>query len=126
MHRWYFLSVTAAGEGATGLALLAAPALPLRLLLGVTEVAPEATLLARVAGAALLALGVASGLGRAVGSGSAQTGLLVGLLIYDVAAAVLLGHAGLVSGTVGPALWPAVGVHTVMSVWCVYCLREKS
>jgi hypothetical protein len=126
MNRWYFLTVTAIVEAAAGIALFIVPELPLKLLLGVSEVAPEAALLARVAGAALLALGIASGLGRTAGSGSAQTGLFVGLLIYDMAAAVLLGHAGLVSGMAGPALWPAVGVHAVMSVWCVVCVLVKS
>jgi hypothetical protein len=48
--------------------------------------------------------------------------LLIGVLVYDGAAAALLGYAGLFSDLVGIALWPAVALHTALAVWCVLCL----
>jgi hypothetical protein len=93
------------------------------LLLGVDQASPETFICARVAGAALLAIGVACWLGRSDKQSSAHLGLLTGVLIYDVAAAVILAYTGLFLRLVGVALWPAVVLHTALAVWCVACLR---
>jgi hypothetical protein len=116
------LIVTAFAEAGMGLALLVVPSVPLALLLGVTAVAPEADCLARVTGAALLAIGVASWLARSDTQGPAQRGVLLGVLIYDVAAAVTFAYAGLILKMAGIALWPAVVIHAALAVWCVVCL----
>jgi hypothetical protein len=120
-----FLIVTAIGEGGTGLLLLLLPSVPVALLLGTDHVAPEVSVCARVAGAALLALGVACWLGRSDNPSSAQLGLLVAMLIYDGAAAGILAYTGLYLGLVGLALWPAVILHAALAVWCVACLWVK-
>jgi hypothetical protein len=125
MLRKYLLIVTALGEGVTGVALLAAPAVVFLLLLGVESAAPEALVVSRVAGGALMAIGVACWLARN-DRGPAQRGVLTGVLIYDVTAAALLTYSGSSLGMTGVALWTAVVVHTVMAVWCVLCLFEKS
>jgi hypothetical protein len=122
MHRAHLFLVTAILEMGTGLLLLFVPAVPLALLLGVGEAAAEALLVARVAGAALLAIGVASWSARKGGPNAAQIGLLIGILIYDGAAATLLAYAGLGPGMAGIALWPAVVIHAALAVWCVLCL----
>jgi hypothetical protein len=119
------LILTAFLEGGTGVSLLVLPSVPLALLLGVCVAAPEALLVGRVTGAALLAIGVACWLGRGDKESPAQFGLLTGVLIYDGAAAALLGYAGLVLTMVGIALWPAVVLHTALAVWCVVCLWDK-
>jgi hypothetical protein len=119
------LLVTAFIEVGTGLLLLFLPSVPLALLLGVAQAAPEALLVGRVAGAALLAIGVASWLGRRDDRNPAQLGLLTGVLIYDGAAAVLLAGAGLFLNMAGIALWPAVVLHAALAVWCVVCLRVQ-
>ena len=116
-----FFVVTAALESGTGLALLAFPAIPLDLLLGFSGAGPEAALVARIAGAALLALGVASWAARAAGPNPARRGLLVGLFLYDGLAAGLLASAA----PGGLALWPAVALHTALAGWCVACLRGE-
>jgi hypothetical protein len=121
MHRANLFIVTAILETGTGLLLLFVPAVPLTLLLGIGE-ATEALLVARVAGAALLAIGVACWSARKGGPSAAQRGLLVGILIYDGAAAALLAYAGLGPGRVGIVLWPAVVIHAAMAGWCVLCL----
>jgi hypothetical protein len=125
MHRAYFLIVTALVEVGTGLFLLILPAVPLELLIGVSQAAPEGLFIGRIAGAALLALGAASWLGRGDEYSPAHFGLLVGLLIYNAVVAALLGYAGLVLGMAGIALWPAVVLHTVLGAWCVACLLVK-
>ena len=48
------------------------------------------------------------------------------MLVYDVVVAALLAFAALGNGLYGVALWPAVVLHALMSVWCVACLRHSS
>lgn len=105
--------------------LLVSPSVPLALLLGVDRAATEVVVLARVAGAALLALGVACWLGRNDRVGPAQKGLLLGMLLYDLAAAGILASSGWFLGLAGIVLWPAVGIHMALAVWCVACIRDK-
>jgi hypothetical protein len=125
MHRAYLLILSAILEVGTGIALLVLPSVPLALLLGVSLPAPETLLAGRMAGAALLALGVAGWLARGDKQSPALHGLVIGFLIYDSAAAVLLGYAGLVLNLVGVALWPAVVLHTALAIWCVLVLWAK-
>ena len=93
-------------------------------LLGVENPAVEAIFVGRLAGAALLAIGVASWLARTDTLTPAQFGLLTGLLIYNAAAAILIASAGVVLKTSGAALWPAVVLHAILTVWCISCLRQ--
>jgi hypothetical protein len=125
MRRANLLIVTAFLEAGTGLLLLSVPAVPMALLLGAEEAGPETRLIARVAGAALLALGTASWFARNGAPSEGQDGLLIGILIYDGAAAALLVYAALGLGMVGMVLWPAVVTHVALAVWCVLCLRAR-
>jgi hypothetical protein len=125
MYRVHLLVVTAFGEGGIGLLLLVVPSVPLALLLGVERAAPETLFVARLTGAALVALGVACWLARTDRGRPALLGLLAGVLIYDVAAAVLLSYAGSVLSMVGLALWPAVVLHAALAFWCIACLAIK-
>lgn len=117
------LKLTAIVEAATGLALIAVPAIVVRLLLG-TEISGASIPLGRVAGAALLALGVACWLARDDTQSRAARGLLVAMLIYNIAATAILAFAGIGLRLYGVALWPAVVLHAAMGVWCVACLRR--
>jgi hypothetical protein len=119
------LIVTAVFEAATGLVLLALPSFPFKLLLGVEQASPEALFVGRIGGAALLAIGVACWLGRSDAHSPAAFGLLIGVLIYDVAAAGLLAYAGVCLSFAGIALWPAVVAHAALACWCVACLWHK-
>ena len=118
-----FLILTAIIEAATGLALIAVPAIVVRLLLG-AEISGASMPLGRVAGAALLALGVACWLARDDRQSRATRGLMVAMLIYNLVATAVLAFAGIGLGFVGIALWPAVVLHAAMAVWCVACLRR--
>ena len=116
-----FLTLTAIIEAATGLALIAMPAIVVRLLLGV-EIFGASIPLSRVAGAALLALGVACLLARDDTQSRAARGLFVAMLIYNILATAVLAFAGIGLGLHGVALWPAVVLHAVMAIWCIMTL----
>jgi hypothetical protein len=122
MQRQWFFIATALSEGATGIALLATPAVLLSLLLGVSQPAMETLIAARIAGAALVALGISCWLARSDRPSPSQTGLLCGMLFYDAAAALLLILAGIRWTLAGIGLWPAVTLHSAMGIWCLTCL----
>jgi hypothetical protein len=114
------LTLTAIIEAPTGLALLAVPSFVATLLLGVRLEAPAAMTLARVAGAALLALGVACRLASTdQGGGGAVRGLVVAMVLYNLGAVVILGAVGLGAQPIGILLWPAVLLHAAMATWCL-------
>jgi hypothetical protein len=102
------LIFAAVGEAATGLALLIVPTLVGQLLLG-EELAGVAILVARVAGIALIALGVACWPGRGV----AQA--LRGMMTYGVLVTLYLTYAGFADGLTGVLLWPAVVLHALLT-----------
>jgi hypothetical protein len=116
------LKFTAIIEAATGLALIALPAIVVRLLLG-AEISGASIPLSRVAGAALLALGVACWLARDDTESRASRGLVVAMLMYNIPATAILAFAGIRLHLGGVVLWPAVVLHAAMGVWCVACLR---
>ncbi|MCE0521281.1 MAG: hypothetical protein LV480_00025 [Methylacidiphilales bacterium] len=115
-------TVTAIIEVGAGLALVSVPSKAVELLLGAPLDSPAAGMLGRVAGAALLTLGVACWLARADAQSEAARGLVAALVLYNIAVAALLAYAGIALGLAGVALWPAVILHTAMTVWCVACL----
>ena len=117
------LVVSAWLETITGVALIVSPAAPVSLLLGAALDTPVGVVLARLAGAALLALGLACWLARGDGRSPAARGLVVAMLFYDLAAAAMLLYAGLGLLLSGVGLWPAVLLHLVLAVWCTRCLR---
>jgi hypothetical protein len=121
----HFLTLTAIIEAATGLGLIAVPAFVVRLLLGSPLDTSAAVMLGRVAGAALLALGVACWLARDDTQSYAARGLVAAMLLYNVAVAAFLAIAYVGLRLHGVALWPAVVLHAVMAVWCAGCLRRS-
>jgi hypothetical protein len=98
------LTFAAVGEASTGLALLIVPGLVGRLLLG-EELTGIAIPVARVAGIALIALGVACWPGTP----------LVGMLTYGAGVALYLSYVGLAGGMSGILLWPAVILHAILT-----------
>ena len=99
------LIITSVAEAATGLALLVVPVLVGRLLLG-TEASGLAIIVARVAGIALIALGVACLPGLTP---------LCGMLTYNALGTVYFAWLALGGEWRGPLLWPAVGLHAVLA-----------
>lgn len=120
------LVVTAAIEIPAGVALLAIPGLLVPALLGAALGASAGVAVARLAGAALLALGVACGLGSRDPGTRAATAIVAGMLVYNLAAAVLLTSLRLGAGMNGKGLLPAVVLHLALAVWCIASLRSAN
>ena len=110
-------------EVAAGLPMVSVPALALWLLLGVREPSPEALIASRIGGAGLLAIAVACWLGRDDRGSSSQHGLLWAVLVYNFGALTVLAFSGSMLRMAGVALWPAVALHAVMTIWCALNLR---
>ena len=102
------LALAAVAEAATGAALLIVPSLVGRLLLG-EELSGVALPVARVAGIALIALGIACWPGTP----------LVGMLTYSVLVTLYLAYLGFAHGLTGMLLWPAVVLHGILTVLLV-------
>ena len=100
------LTMAAVGELATGFALLVAPSIVGRLLLG-AELTGVAIPVARVLGIALIALGIACWPGLTA---------LCGMLTYSVLATLYLLYLAIRGNWVGPLLWPAVALHAVLTI----------
>jgi hypothetical protein len=116
VRRPSLLIATAVIEVGAGLTFLLLPAVVFDFLIGISGPAAEALFVGRVAGAALLALGVVSWLDR---HGPATSGLIAGVLVYNATVAVLLVYAGLGLDMAGMVHWPAVVLHIAMSGCCV-------
>lgn len=116
------LSVMAVAEGATGLALLVAPSMLVELLLGAGLDAAVGATVARVAGVALLALGIACWRASAQAASDAARGLLEAMLLYNFGVAVVLILATLRHGLSGIGLWPVAIAHIALAAWCLVCI----
>jgi hypothetical protein len=102
----WVLIFAAIAEAITGLALLITPSLVGQLLLG-EQFAGVATPVARVAGIALIALGIACWPGPP----------LVGMLIYIASVTLYLAYLGFAEGLTGVLLWPAVALHAILTAF---------
>ena len=102
------LIFAAVGEAATGVALLIVPSLVGWLLLG-EELTGIAIPVARVAGIALIALGVACWPGPP----------RVGMLTYSLAVTLYLACLGFAGGLTGILLWPAVVLHVILTAFLI-------
>jgi hypothetical protein len=99
------LIFAAVAEAATGAALMVVPSLVGQLLLGV-DLDGVAIPIVRVAGIGLFSLGLACWPGPAV----------AGMLTYSVLVTCYLLTLGIRGEWVGPLLWPAVALHTVLTL----------
>ena len=116
------LIITAVFEVFTGVALLALPSRAGLSLTGSPIDATAGVIIARVAGAALLVIGVACWLARDHGYSPGGQALIWGLLTYNVAAAAVLGFAGIASAANGPAIWPGTAAHVGLAMFCIVVL----
>ena len=99
------LIFAAVAEVLTGLALLVVPSMVGQLLLG-QQLAGVAVPVARVTGIALIALGIACWPATPI----------VGMLVYSSIVMLYLGYVALAGEFAGVLLWPAVGLHAILSV----------
>jgi hypothetical protein len=120
------LSVMGVAEGATGLALLVAPSMLVELLLGAVVDMAAGVTVTRVAGMALLSLGIACWLARADAASRAARGLVAAMLLYNVAVVAILVLARMRLGLFGIGFWPVVLAHAGLAAWCVACLSTQA
>lgn len=106
------LSLAALAEAATGISLLVFPAIVLRLLFG-AGYADAGELTGRIAGIALIGLGVACW------PQEPTRAALYGMLAYSLLALLFLVHVGVRGASVGVLLWPAVVAHAILVVLLV-------
>jgi hypothetical protein len=99
------LIFAAVAEVLTGLALLVVPSMVGQVLLG-QQLAGVAVPVARVAGIALIALGIACW----------PATPLLGMLAYSSMALLYLGYVALAGEFVGVLLWPAIVLHAILSI----------
>jgi len=109
------LNFAAVAEAATGMALLIVPSLVGQLLLG-EDLTGIAVPVARVAGIALIGLGIACW------PGPPRSGMVT----YLALSALYLAYAGTFDHLSGLLLWPAVALHAVVALLLLWTRRETS
>lgn len=113
------LTTTAIIEIAVGIALLAVPAWLAPILLGAPLDGSAGLVVARLAGSGLVSLGVVCWFGRHDALSRAAVGIVGGMLLYNIAAVVLLVSARFCLGMSGLGLLPAAALHAALAVWCI-------
>jgi hypothetical protein len=102
------LLVTALLEASVGLALLGTPSLLVSVLFGAGLDSSTGTAIARVAGAALLSLGLICWSARNDPKSHAARGIVQALLLYNAVSVAVFIHAHFALGLSGIGLWPVV------------------
>lgn len=110
------LVIASLGEVATGAIVLAYPPIAARALFA-ADISGAGVTLSRIAGVALIGLGVACW----PRDNALQASY--GMLAYSTLVMLCLAVAG-AGGTVGFLLWPAVVVHAILSVALVFAIRR--
>ena len=103
------LAIAAVGEAAMGLVLVIYPPIVIKLLFG-AEIIGAGMVLSRIAGIALIGLGVACW------PCATASRALCGMLTYSALVTLYLAYVGLGGGFPGILLWPAVVLHAVLTV----------
>ena len=116
MAALWLLSVEAAIEAATALALIIFPQAVSSLLLG-ADLAAAGIAAARVAGIALLSLGLVCWMSR---QDANNTAALAAMLSYNLLVTAYLTYLGFGGELVGILLWPAIAIHAVLTLLVAY------
>ena len=116
------LTITAIFEGFTGLGLVVIPATVVSILLGSSLTDPNAILICRLTGGALLTIAFACSLLRHDPQSSVMVKVMFGYNIFTLA---LLVYGAIAEKIYGPGLWPSAFVHLVFFIWCSILLRKR-
>ncbi len=106
------LALAATAEAGAGLLLLAWPSLVVRLLFG-ADISGIGVVMSRIAGIALIGLGVACW------PSNSASQPLNGMLTYSTLAMLYLTYIGVRGEFAGVFLWPAVVAHAILSAFLV-------
>jgi hypothetical protein len=109
------LTVAAVIEWLAGLALILAPGATVALLLG-ADAESVGLMIGRVAGVALLALGIACWGARSDAGGPARSGTLWAIAVYNGAAGALLVWFAASGQARGIVVWSTGGLHLLLAV----------
>ena len=112
-------------EGATAMALLIYPSAAVGMLLG-QPLDTAGLVISRVAAGALLAVATACWFARFSPRNPTSIGVARGLLVYNLVAALVLAHAGLLLGAQAPLLWPVVVLHMILTAALLVGLSRLS
>ncbi len=115
------LAFAAVVEIGTGLVLMVDPAVAVALLLG-TNLSGVGGALGRVAGVAVLSLGLACWRGR---HSEASAAALRGMLTYNSLVPLYLAHLAALRHVGGPLIWPAVALHAVVASLLAWTWRSE-
>jgi len=105
------ITLSAAIEAATGLALMAGPGLVANVLLG-AGLSDSGVAVARVAGCGLLSLGIACW----PSGDSAAPAAIRALFVYNLLVGLYLGYLRVAGGFAGLLLWPACILHILLAL----------
>ena len=105
------LAIACGLEAATGLGLLVAPSMVIRLVLG-SEVADVPIIVSNLTGIALIALAIACW----PRAGATSRAPYAGMFFYNLLAALLLGETAVAGTSGGILLWPVVVTHLGLAV----------
>lgn len=112
----WLLSVAAVVEVAAGIGLIAYPQAVSSLLLG-ADLAGAGVAVGRVAGVALLSLGLVCWMSRQRAN---KTAALAAMLAYNLLVTAYLMYLGFGGELVGILLWPAIAIHAVLTLLFAY------
>src|SRR5215204_7142526 len=99
------LTLTAVFEALTGIGLIVFPSIVISLLIGTLSDGAVVATLAKIAGAALIALAIACWLSR---NNAAATGIVKAILFYNLAVTASLLYVSIANKRSAAGLWPAV------------------
>ena len=109
------LTIAALAESLAGVALVVAPHAGVTLLLG-ADPGAVGSMVGRIVGVALLALGIACWGARADPGGAARTGTLRAITAYNAGAGLLLIAFGATGKAYGVVVWIAGVLHLALAV----------
>ena len=112
------LGVAAAIEAVTGFVIILLPHVLIRLLFN-AEVVGAGIVIGRVAGIALISLGLGCWMGRQAASGGWA---LAAMLTYNALVTIYLTVVGFGTEFVGVLLWPAAALHAALTALLAYPL----
>lgn len=120
------LQVSAVAEVGAGAALILVPSAIVGLLVGGTLDSPTALSVARLAGAALVTLGLICWFASRDAGSRAAAGVVAALVFYNAAAVGVLLYARLGMDLSGPGIWPAIVLHAGLAAWCLAGVRRPA
>lgn len=103
----------------TGVALVVFPAFVTGAVLGVSLTEPAALVVSRVAGTALLSLGIISWMVASEGRSKPGKSLVTGLAIYNTLIMMVMVYTITLQDFTSAGLWIVILLHALLAGWCI-------